>query len=66
MIDCILSGQTYLFDFENKSNVIMVGLCNDPACEKCNYEFDLIKEIDLMICPECGCYMDWSRWHKFN
>lgn len=45
------------------------GLCDDPYCPECNYEFwdyGDKNEVDCLKCPECGCMLDWGPWHRAN
>lgn len=41
------------------------GICDDAYCPTCNYEFR-DDETDANMCPMCGTYLDWSRYHLFN
>lgn len=66
-------GQMNIFDFIPKKEPIfsvdIKGICDDPFCPKCGYEFWTCtnrSEIDCERCPSCGIRVDWSRWHFVN
>lgn len=45
------------------------GICDDPVCPKCGYEFwteSKRNEVDMERCPVCGIRVSWRRWHKMN
>lgn len=50
----------------------LIGICDDPICSNCDYEFELFdskyskREIDIDRCPNCGVRLNWDRWHKVN
>lgn len=78
--DCV--GQMSIFDFmeqeaPEKTNdkiypVGLIGLCDDPICSNCDYEFSIFdsqwskNEIDIERCPHCGVRLNWERWHRVN
>jgi len=45
------------------------GICDDPYCPVCNYEFrdwGEYSEVDCERCPQCNAKLDWSFWHRMN
>lgn len=49
----------------------IVGICDDPVCPNCGYEFETTRtcknyEVDCERCPECHVKVDWTRWHRIN
>jgi hypothetical protein len=49
----------------------IVGICDDPVCPKCGYEFETTRsckgyEVDCERCPECHVKVDWTLWHRIN
>ena len=56
--------QMTIFDY--KRSVEIRGLCDDAYCPECGYGFGYPEETDLGVCPEGGCIVDWTRWHKVN
>lgn len=51
--------------------VDIIGICDDPVCPKCGYEFETTKsckryEVDCERCPECHVRVDWTPWHRAN
>lgn len=45
------------------------GLCDDPYCPKCGYEFwteGKRSEVDCERCPNCHIRVNWTRWHRVN
>lgn len=76
------AGQMSIFDFmeqeaPEKANdkiysVGLIGLCDDPICSNCDYEFSMFdskwskNEIDIERCPNCGVRLNWERWHRVN
>ena len=69
-------GQMNIFDYiesaEKVYSVDIIGLCDDPICSNCDYEFSMFdskwskNEIDIERCPNCGARLDWERWHRVN
>ena len=72
-------GQLSIFDYikqaENSEKVYpvgLIGLCDDPICSNCDYEFSIFdskwskNEIDIERCPNCGVRLNWERWHRVN
>ena len=57
---------TQLTIFDYKRKVDIRGLCDDAHCPKCGRGFLYPEETDLGVCPECGCLVDWERWHMVN
>ena len=49
-----------------------IGICDDPICSNCDYEFGIFdskwskNEIDIDRCPKCKVRLNWDRWHKMN
>lgn len=47
------------------------GICDDPYCPQCGYEFETTRtcknyEVDCERCPECHVKVDWEPWHRLN
>lgn len=47
------------------------GICDDPYCPQCGYEFETTRtsknyEVDCERCPECHVKVDWTPWHRLN
>lgn len=47
------------------------GICDDPYCPQCGYEFETTRtcknyEVDCERCPECHVKVDWGPWHRLN
>ena len=47
------------------------GICDDPYCPQCGYEFETTRtcknyEVDCERCPECHVKVDWAPWHRLN
>ena len=69
-----MSLNDWLSDRDKVREVGIIGLCDDPICSNCGYEFRMIEdnryhlknEIDIDRCPRCKCKLDWSRWHRIN
>lgn len=70
-------GQMSIFEFIEDPDkkvypVGLIGICDDPICSNCDYEFELFdskyskKEIDIERCPNCGVRLNWDRWHRAN
>lgn len=65
------NGQISLSDIYE---VGVIGICDDPICTNCGYEFNMIEdkrynmksEIDCERCPKCKVRLDWRRWHRCN
>ena len=57
---------------EKVYEVGQIGICDDPICSNCDYEFSMFdskwskNEIDIERCPNCGVRLDWERWHRVN
>ena len=64
----------WIADRDKVREVGIIGLCDDPICSNCGYEFNMIEdkryniksEIDCERCPKCKVRLDWSRWHRCN
>lgn len=64
----------WISDRDKVREVGIIGLCDDPICSNCGYEFRMIddnrynlkNEIDIDRCPRCKCKLDWTRWHRIN
>lgn len=69
-----MSLNDWIADRDKVREVGIIGLCDDPICSNCGYEFRMIEdkryhlknEIDIDRCPKCKCKLDWSRWHRIN
>lgn len=69
-----MSLNDWLSDRDKVREVGIIGLCDDPICSNCGYEFRMIEdnrynlknEIDIQRCPRCKCKLDWTRWHRIN
>ena len=65
-------GQLSIFDIQEPVYELdIVGICDDPVCPKCGYEFETTRtcknyEVDCERCPECHVKVNWRRWHKAN
>lgn len=66
-------GQISIFEYiaeKDRSHELEIkGLCDDPYCPECGYEFWTCSnnsEIDCERCPSCGIRVDWTRWHRIN
>lgn len=56
----------YMKNRDKPREINCKGLCDDPYCPKCDYEFDYFTEVDAERCPKCGCRVNWDFWHRLN
>lgn len=65
-------GQLSLFDIQEPIYKLDIkGICDDPFCPQCGYEFETTRtcknyEVDCERCPECHVKVDWTPWHRLN
>lgn len=65
-------GQLSIFDIQEPIYKLDIkGICDDPFCPQCGYEFKTIRtcknyEVDCERCPECHVKVDWTPWHRLN
>lgn len=68
---CNGSEEPEPFMNESVYELDIVGICDDPVCPQCGYEFETTRtckgyEVDCGRCPNCHVKVDWTLWHRIN